>query len=137
MIGFGRRAIGLVVAGLSLACTTAGVRPRQDCAADVVHALVAERMHVVRLALSNAGAGATVELLRLEWAVDSLSDLSGIEPPPPGHFGYLPDPELQVKLEQWNDWFRRNEGCLRFDHEASDLRRGPTCPSKSQGHGQR
>jgi hypothetical protein len=126
----------LVVAGLSLACATADVHPRRDCTADVVHALVAERIHVVRLALSNAGAGATVELLRLEWAVDSLSDLSGIEPPPPSNFGYLPDPELKMKLEQWEDWFRRNEGCLRFDHEASDLKRGPTCPSKNKAHGE-
>lgn len=137
MSGQSRRAVGLVVAGLSLACATAGVHPRQDCTADVVHALVAERIHVVRLALSDAGAGATVELLRLERAADSLSDLSGIEPPRPGHVGYLPDPELKVKLEQWEDWFRRNEGCLRLDHEASDLRRGPSCPSKNKAHGEK
>jgi hypothetical protein len=132
MSGQSRRAVGLVVAGLSLACATADVHPRQDCTADIVHALVAERIHVVRLALSNASAGATVELQRLEWAVDSLSDLSGIEPPPPSHFGYLPDPELKLKSEQWEEWFRRNEGCLRFDHESSDLRRGPSCPLKDK-----
>lgn len=137
MSGQTRRAVGLVVASLSVACATANVHPRQECTDDVVHALVAERIHVVRLALSNASAGATVELLRLEWAVDSLSDLSGIEPPPPGHFGYLPDPALQVKIEQWENWFRRHEGCLRFDHATSELRRGPTCPSKNRAPGEK
>jgi len=133
MSGQSRRAAGLVVAGLSLACATADVHPRQDCTADIVHALLAERIHVVRLALSNASAGATVELLRLEWAVDSLSDLSGIEPPPPSHFGYLPDPELKLKIEQWEEWFQRNEGCLRFDHEASDLKTRAKLPLEEQG----
>src|ERR1700732_4772771 len=137
MSGQSRRAVGLLVASLSLACATADVHPRRDWTADVGHALVAERIRVVRLALSNASAGATVELLRLEWVVDSLSDLSGIEPPPPGHFGYLPDPELKLKIEQWEDWFRRNEGCLRFDQEASDLRRGPSCPLKNKAHGEK